>query len=168
MKKLGFLLVATVFFVGCRTDLDSLEKTGRIPKLDRTDTLAGIDANKDGVRDDIEKWIKKRWKKDIKKQKAALQYAKMIQLSMNVDLDDENAIRKLDPIESRAVVCMSNSFESRNIKDEQNPHNVRQEIKAYTTNTKKRFKHFMEYTQKSSDLFNGEVISLPEGDTCEK
>ena len=34
-----------------------LEARGELPVLDRTDTIAGIDANQNGVRDDIEAFI---------------------------------------------------------------------------------------------------------------
>ncbi len=162
MKQLYFLLV-TAIFIGCGNSLSHLQKTGRIPKLDRTDTLAGIDANNDGVRDDIEKWIKKRWKKDIKKQKAALQYARASQLRITVDLDDKQEILKVDKIGERASYCLWRTFT-----DDKENKDLDDEIKAYTSNTKKRFLQFMEYTEKISNLMNGEVISLIEEDTCEK
>lgn len=41
-------------------------------------TLEGIDANKNGVRDDIERWIYRQfpWKKDDRKRKSLLQFAR--------------------------------------------------------------------------------------------
>ncbi len=40
-----------------REQIAQLEKSGQIPSLDRTNTLLGIDANNNGVRDDIEAYI---------------------------------------------------------------------------------------------------------------
>ena len=38
-----------------------LEASGSLPSLDRTDSISGIDANANGVRDDIEQYIEKKY-----------------------------------------------------------------------------------------------------------
>lgn len=164
MKKLHFtfLVVSILLMGGCQ--LDFWESSGRMPKLDRTDTLSGVDANNDGVRDDIEKWIKKRWEKEPLKQKALLQYAKVAQKSVMVDLNNQEEIEKIDELGMRAINCLFDRFADDDIHSEQNPSNVRKEIRAYTTNTKERLTHYLAYNEK----LDGTTSRLPEGDTCDE
>lgn len=164
MKKLHFtfLVVSILFISGCQ--LDFWESSGRIPKLDRTDTLSGVDANNDGVRDDIEKWIKKRWEKEPLKQKALLQYAKAAQKSVMVDLNNQEEIEKIDELDTRAQNCLWSRFTSNDLHSENHPINIGKEIDAYTTNTKERLTHYLAYNEK----LDGTTSRLPEGDTCDE
>ena len=62
--------------------------------LDRTDTIAGVDANHDGVRDDIEAWIARL--PDNEEQKYWLgRVHTAVTNSMLVDVKDEYALREV-------------------------------------------------------------------------
>ena len=54
--------------------LQKLEDEGKIPKLERTDSIAGIDKDRNGIRDDIDTYILKNYKNEVQR-KAVLQYA---------------------------------------------------------------------------------------------
>jgi hypothetical protein len=57
-------------------------------------TLEGIDADGDGVRDDVQRWIYRRYPNDELKRKAMLRYAKALQASIvNVDRDSRDQVR---------------------------------------------------------------------------
>jgi len=86
------------------SSIAGLERTGAIPKLDRSDSLAGPDANNDGVRDDIDAYIKQVFQ-DTQQQAAAMQSAKALQGAILVDITDPESIRvvsrsffKIDPL----------------------------------------------------------------------
>ncbi len=154
-------LVFILAFAGC--NLNFLEKKGRIPKLDTSFSLAGVDANKDGIRDDIEQWIEKRYKNEPKKKAAVRQLAKSAQLTVIADLHNEQMLKKIDKIESRAIHCMHIRFTDMDVTSENNPSNIIKEVTAYTENTLLRMFHSMKYAQK----FDGAVFALPKGDTCD-
>jgi hypothetical protein len=57
-------------------------------------TLEGIDADGDGVRDDVQRWIYRRYPNDELKRKAMLRYAKALQAGIvNVDRDSRDQVR---------------------------------------------------------------------------
>ncbi|MSQ57541.1 MAG: hypothetical protein EXR35_08550 [Limnohabitans sp.] len=62
----------------------AIEKSGQLPKLDRDPTLLGIDVNQNGVRDDIEEIINRRFESS-EKRAAAMQLAIALQKSLVVD-----------------------------------------------------------------------------------
>lgn len=69
------------------------DKSGNYPVLDRTDTLAGIDSNKNGVRDDIELYISSQ-NYDEQHKKTALQMAFVINSMITVDLNNKSEYKK--------------------------------------------------------------------------
>ncbi|MFQ3614387.1 MAG: hypothetical protein SNJ68_11840 [Cyanobacteriota bacterium] len=57
-------------------------------------TLEGIDADGDGVRDDVQRWIYRRYPNEELKRKAMLRYAKTLQASIvNVNRDSRDQVR---------------------------------------------------------------------------
>ena len=76
-----------------RKKLQALEASGAIPALERTPTLGGIDANGDGVRDDIALHIQKTYA-DPAQRKAAMQTARALQQTLLVDKNDGVALEE--------------------------------------------------------------------------
>ena len=71
-----------------------MESSGKLPVLDRTDTIAGVDANHNGIRDDIEAWIARL--PDNEEQKYWLGRVHMaVTNSMLVDVKDGYALREV-------------------------------------------------------------------------
>lgn len=137
----------------------SMEDSGALPRLEREDTIRGIDNDGNGIRDDIDAYIKRTYPQ--KQQKAVSQYARALQASLLVNLNDRNALQRTSDVESRAVSCI---FEK--IPNGESPSHGRvvMEILGVTTNTKKRL---MAYLALSKAL-DGTVMTLPNDGVCDE
>ena len=172
MKRIRFLVttVVSLLLSACTDNNDEIEKQveiqelsvankirkleddGNIPKLNKDNTLAGEDNDKNGIRDDIDKYIYKHYK-EPKKHAAVLQVAKAMQKVMLVDKTNIDKVKEVDRIHNRAVHCLFSVFELNEVPN----------IEALTYNTKKRLLEDLKY----SKTLDGTVSSSPEGDTCE-
>ncbi len=137
-----------------------LEASGMLPKLDRLPTLEGVDANGDGVRDDIALHIEKKYA-DLAQRKAAMQEARSFQKMLLVNKNDSVALEDVSTVSFKAVKCSSDVFTAQGIRSEY--HKMSEEIKAMTTNTKERLQAYLAFNKAVS----GMVSSMPAGDTCE-
>jgi len=154
-----------LFAVACAEDggsprdkLDALERDHVLPTLDRTDSLAGIDNNNDGIRDDIEAYIASTYP-DPAQQAAVRQLAAVTQEEILVDKGDKAALRKIDIRGMHAVHCLSSRFGD----GDEHPAAVGARIEALSANTKARLLAYLAY----SAAMDGTTGTLPEGDTCE-
>ena len=68
--------------------------------------IAGIDADNDGVRDDVQRWIYARYPTDEKKRKALTQFARSSLFSLRGDLNQEQLSAWVD-ITTKAIACMT-------------------------------------------------------------
>jgi len=140
--------------------LANLEASGAIPVLDREPTLAGIDANGNGVRDDIERYIDGKYP-DAAQRKAAIQTAHALQTKLLVNLDDSTALDEAATLGVRAVNCRSIVFPG--IDGIAHSWRMSSDIEAMTANTKTRLMAYLAYNKARS----GTVSTLPEGNTCD-
>ncbi len=170
----GFALALALALAGCgggggtgsapaltpQEHVAQLEASGALPKLERTDTIAGIDANANGVRDDIEQHIEKKYTV-VAERAAAMQTARVYQATLLVDKNDAAAVEEVSKASWRAVGCEQVAFLGpERLKQ---AWEMAQEIKAMTTNTKERLKAYLAYNKERS----GSVSTMLEGDTCE-
>lgn len=140
--------------------IESMEASGKLPKLDRSGDLAGPDEDGNGIRDDIEQYIATRFPAEA--QGAAAKFAaRANQLVLDVNLLDENEVRQANQKATRATACIYTVFGESD--SGQAPAAVSRDIEAVTFNTAQRLKRYMEFNQK----LDGMSWSLPEGDTCE-
>lgn len=130
------------------------------PELDRTDTVAGIDADDNGIRDDIDAYISRTYANE-EQRKAVSQYAKSLQASLLVDKTDKIAVKASSNTKARAVGCIFKKIPGGT---SPNDGRVIEEILGATINTKQRM---MEYLELNKAL-DGTVISLPRGDVCDE
>lgn len=137
-----------------------LEASGELPKLDRTDSIAGIDANANGVRDDIEQHIENKHTEPAQR-KAAMQTARAYQQMLLVDKSDAMELERVSQASWRTVGCERLAFPGP--EGAKQSWKMAQEVKAMTTNTKERLKAFLAYNKARS----GSVSSMPEGDACD-
>ena len=137
-----------------------LEASGAIPQLDRLPTVAGIDANGDGVRDDIELYIEKTYA-DPAQRRAAMQMARAYQRMLLVDKNDAVALQAVSEQSFRAVACLKFAFPGTTgrVASARMMENVR----AVSTNTKERLQAYLAHNKAQS----GSVSVPPEGNTCE-
>jgi len=175
-RKLMIALLSICMLPACGVDSDQpvqneiartpaqkiaeMENSGGLPELERTDTAEGIDADKNGIRDDIDAYIKKTYPSE-EQQKAVSQYARSLQASLFVDKEDKIAVKAITNEKARAISCISIKVPAG-----KSPHGDRvvKEILSMTTNTKQRQ---LEYLALDKAL-DGTVISLPSEHVCDE
>jgi len=137
----------------------ALEESGAIPKLERGPTLEGVDANGNGVRDDIDAFIERNYSTEPQR-RAASQLAAHFQKTILVDKSDRAALKRQSVLGMRAVRCVAARFNG--VDGSKQAGAVVYELEAVTANTKERLKAYLAY----SKGLDGTVVSMPEGDTC--
>lgn len=140
--------------------LEALENSGAIPKLERTNSIAGIDANANGIRDDVEAYIAANYSNPAQRA-AVIQFAGVIQDAMLVDKANVAAAKAISVRVDRAINCLYSKFDVSS--GEKHPAAIGQEIESISANTKKRLLAYLAF----SKALDGTVGTSPEGDTCE-
>ncbi|WP_227553789.1 hypothetical protein [Acinetobacter haemolyticus] len=115
---IGLLCIGIL--TGCGNDDDSKSDTPLTPaqkiakkkssgeqlQLDLTDTVAGIDADQNGIRDDIDAYIQKTYPTE-EQRKAVSQYARSLQASLLVDLENKIQLRQQQiPLQEQLVAFL--------------------------------------------------------------
>src|SRR2546430_1155332 len=72
-------------------------------------TLEGIDSDRDGLRDDVQRWIFARYPNDVSKRNSLRQMALAIQMDSTTDLSQEQMRHSLEQ-DKRAIACLYYSF----------------------------------------------------------
>ena len=138
--------------------IETLEKTGQLPQLDRSSDIKGPDADNNGIRDDIDAWIAAQPISDAQK-KAAQQMARVQQAKILVDLRDKSALQALGDQSMRGVSCLVDVSKPNN----QQGYDLIEKIEALTANTRERVKQYLAYNR----AISGSSGRLPKGNTCE-
>lgn len=141
-----------------KEQIKALEDSGKLPKLDRSTSIAGPDTNNNGIRDDIDAWIAALPITDVQK-KAAEQAAKTTQAALVIDLTQKPGLDALGNLEARSVRCLRMVF----MPDYQKGFDLSGQIEAITANTKERTKQYIAYNRAVS----GSVVSTPVGEPCD-
>ncbi|QKV54442.1 hypothetical protein [Comamonas antarctica] len=125
-----------------------LENAGKLPILDRSDSLAGPDINANGVRDDIDRYIDS--KPGTQAQKNSLKaLSRVLNQAMTVDTKDPNALRSVANSLNTSVGCMWKAYPA----GAASP--LGDEIEKLTVNTRARYDAYMRF----NSAMNGSVIS---------
>lgn len=140
--------------------IQEMESSGLLAKLDRTDTLQGIDADRDGIRDDIKNYIASLPYSDPQK-KSLEQQAKAIQTILGVNTTDRTAMDATRFAEAAAINCVYEQFPASAGSDLAGTQSAL--IEEYMLNTRQRVTAYYAY----SDASDGVVLPNPEGNTCE-
>jgi hypothetical protein len=138
--------------------IEQLERKGGYPALDRSSDIAGPDANKNGVRDDVEAWINTLSVTEPQR-KALMQKAKSLQQTLLVDLTDKAAVRRAGEGLAASTNCAGDRFEP----VRSDSYALTDKIEAMTANTRERAARYMQYNKARS----GSSTTYPSGDTCE-
>lgn len=141
--------------------LAQLENEGKLPKLDRSDSVAGPDSDGNGVRDDIDAYLRQRFP-DAPQRAAATQAAKALQSAVLTAGNDPEASRNVSKKLSDSMHCLFLRFDG--LEAPNSPGAVANELEAITSNTKARLLAYLAYN-KSRD---GTTSTGPTGDTCEE
>ncbi len=138
-----------------------LEAQGKIPSnLDRSNTLAGIDADGNGIRDDVDAHI---LKLSAVQQPIARQKARAVQAEILVDKTNIQAVREAALKSRKAMTCSNFRFPANDAADGKLRRQVIEEITSITTNTKPRLLAYLAL----SKALDGTVSVRLTGDTCE-
>src|SRR3989338_9187519 len=91
-----------------RLTLDDVMGTNLPPEpIDADETVAGIDANQNGIRDDVELAIFKEYPNSAKTRAVLLQYALVLQMQMTLPVvNKETVTATVEDNESTANICM--------------------------------------------------------------
>jgi hypothetical protein len=141
-----------------KAKIQELETSGKLPTLDRSSSIPGPDANSNGVRDDIEAYIASLPITPVQKT-AAMQYAKVFQQKITVDLNDAAALNRVGDLGSKAINCAGDVF----MPNYQDGYDLGSKLEAMTANTKERAKQYMAYNKARS----GSSGTMPTGNTCD-
>lgn len=132
------------------------ESFGKLPILNRDNTLLGVDADGNDVRDDIDAYINTL--SDTPKQKKALhQNHKAFNAALTVDITDKVAVEKVGQMETDAIHCGYLVYDT-------DAYKKLGKIEKLTLNTRTRYQTYFKY----NSTLNGSVVTLPTKDTCEK
>ncbi len=129
-------------------EIARLEASGELPVLEREPTLGGIDTNANGVRDDIERYIEKKYTEPAQR-KAAMQTARALQRMLLVDTSNPVAVEAAVDASARAVDCIFDTFAG--VEGSQ----LSQAIESMSTNTKDRLKAYVAFNKAASGSVSG-------------
>lgn len=131
-------------------------ESGPIPgDLDRSSSLAGVDSDSDGVRDDIARYIDAHYT-EPRQRDALRQHAKALQRSLLVKEGDLTEGKRATIEISHAIRCIYTVFPRGEAGKES------QKIESLVTNTKTRLLAHLGVSR----TMDGTSWSLPQGDTC--
>ncbi|WP_227509864.1 hypothetical protein [Acinetobacter sp. NCu2D-2] len=139
--------------------IDLAKEIGQLPQLNDDSDLKGLDLNNNGIRDDIDEYIRRTYHHP-KQRKAVEQYAIQSQVILLVDKTDMIRVRQLNYESARAISCIYDVFPHEN----QLASNIVKSIGAITTNTKQRFQENLAY----SKALDGTSMTMPRDDYCDK
>jgi|GEM_PF-7106648 len=120
---------------------------------------ADTDVNGNGIRDDIDGYLIRKYGKDEGQLAAVRQFARVMQASLSVPKGNREAARAVALKSARAISCLFAKFEDPGTSS----HMVSKDIVAMTANTKLRMKAYRAYNR----AIDGMVFTLPEGNLCE-
>lgn len=172
MKNTVVLCVIAAALLGCNKPssepkeklsqkIEALEKSGKYPVLDRSPSIPGSDSNANGIRDDIDRFIA--LQRYSKRERAMVeQLARALQQSSVVGSKGASEAMSVTNATARAIGCLVNNESE--LTHGRNSTDLIKDYQALTMNTKERTAAFLKY----DGLVNGQVIDVPEGDTCDK
>lgn len=147
MSKLGWLFML-LLLVGC-----SKEAKNEIPVLDRSASLGGVDADNNGIRDDIDKLIIMQHK-GPEETKAMQQTARAIQYELVAGIKNRESVKESSDQLSKALGCLSQYEDGLKLGDL---------INKSTKNTRARILE----EDRVDQLANGTVIHSYGSEACE-
>lgn len=132
-----------------------------IENEDLTPGLKGVDADKNGIRDDIDRLIAERYSGTLQLKKAAEQKARALQKFMEAQTKQQ-VLLSVDEIR-RSGACVYKILPERTREQQKIRNSLSRQIEALTGNTKERFTKYWQ----SSSLAGGSVFPQPKEPVCD-
>lgn len=135
---------------GLNAAYTSMVSSGQYPTLDRTTSLIGMDANTNGVRDDIDAWLSKQ---DVAAAAVnpLLASAQAYQAALTVDVTDQVKTREIATRTTNAMLCLRLKLGTKAADA------LLATVKAYTFNTSERTTAYLLFDESLS----GKSFHLP-------
>lgn len=168
MKKVVIALsYLSILLTGCssllnpsiQNSLKEVRASNFLKNEDKSKTIGGIDANHDGVRDDIERYIKLKYENNPEFVSVYMRYAKELRRKLTLASEDREVYRKVSHKVSQQMVCASE------IDYKVEPEKMYQDtmiIYALSVNTKQRKTE----SHRISSLVSGMAFTLPTEEHC--
>lgn len=164
-------LLIMLLIAGCRADegktaaptsvaaaIKQLEASGQYPVLQRDSTILGIDADSNGVRDDIDTYINSL--PDTAAQKEALrQDARALSKAITTDPNNKSGVADAGNAINASIACLFEEYPEKLASQRS------REIEKYTINTKERF---VAYSAFNSAVSGSAFYSPKRGAACIK
>ena len=131
-----------------------------LPNLDTTDILEGTDDDENGIRDDIDLYIRSTYPDNLAQQ-AVSQYAKTLQATFFVDNADKIATAELHAAQTRSKLCVNKRVANQQAVNPDNTTIVKV-ITTATFNTSQRQRHYNNF---ANTLSQGEP-SVGDSNVC--
>jgi hypothetical protein len=136
--------------------------SGRIiDNQDLTPGLQGVDADRNGIRDDIDRLIAKKYSGTPEIKRAVEQDAKALQRFLEVT--DKDQARLAEEGISRASACVFKVFPDSTAQESELRDQWVKEVEALTANTRERFTKYW----RSNALVGGMAFSQPQEPVCD-
>lgn len=132
-----------------------------IDNEDLSPGLRGVDANRNGIRDDIDRLIAQKYARTPEIQRAAEQKARALQRNIEATTREE-ALRAGDAVE-RAAECAYQTLPHQTREQVQFREDMSKDIEALTANTEERFRAYWA----ANRLMSGAVFRQPDGRVCD-
>lgn len=163
LKKI-FIILCRCFVYGCEHYEKELKNVGNSPyftKEDKSNGLAGIDLNKNNVRDDIENYINAKYAGNDEYIGSLLGLSSSLRNQFKATTDDREIHRQLTNEMMQQLVCL-NDIEKRLGITHSNGAFL--EIVAIHSNTEMRMNH----SRKIDAMLSGMTFRLPNNSKCKK
>lgn len=152
IKKPVFLLLGILMLASCDNSSNVLDG-------DNNAVLLGSDLDENGIRDDVEIYIKNLSITDEQKQAARFE-AKALQQTLGVDTNKTDDLQRGNEVMVAAISCINSRFENYEEADA-----VGVSLEGRTFNTSQRADAYEKYNQAQIDA--SLPIDIPIGDTCQ-
>ena len=129
-------------------------------QLDFSETLAGTDNDKNGIRDDMDEYIEVLSKVNHYNEKqvnALKQIARTWQSLVNEDLKSSESVNKTEILNYRSCGCILSQFHDREAI------RIRNKMKDYTFNTQQRLTVYMQHVRVADSLSS----TVPDSKDCD-
>lgn len=136
--------------------LKQLEQSGDLPILNRDSTISGVDANNNGVRDDIDQYVNSLPDTATQK-KALLQVSKSLNIAMTVNVNNQNQVIDAANNISGSIKCIYSLYTPEIAPEKQ------ADMEKFTVNTTERVAAYEQF----NTAVSGSSFVLPQGDGCE-
>lgn len=160
MIRVLSLSALSLIVAGCLSqsrDLDGqLRIKSDLASLDRTETIRGIDRNKNGIRDDIETIIHDSYSEPITQQ-LVVELAKKLQQNISIDHSDKSQVAKAHIETVKTLDCLTEHLSNRNMP----VGDIINDLNLLTNNTGYRFSSALSYEDAVEGLGELKFTSRP-------